>query len=402
MKRCIRYSIIIISILLMTFANLRNASAQSYNILTNNNYQIEARVHYGMLYPHHLELERYRSHFPSFELSVLRNTFGKNRWEFLYNSPLLGVTFFYSGLGGNSAPFDELGHVFALYPYINFPLNNDKDSQLTFKLGVGLAYLTKKYHNTDNYHNYAIGSHVNAAANLSFEYRQHITKRLSAVASLGLTHFSNGSTKTPNFGINIVSAALGFSFFLKEPNPQLVNRLKPELYLFEFDYRKYFYIDVALSGGYKDMTTEFGGHSFFAVINFAGNILYPINEKGRAGISFELVQDFSDKAYLISRGDWTPKYPNLDILRPGLGMTYEMVMDRMSFVFNIGWQLAGADQHEGSFYQKLSVRYDFYENWFATFGLTTHYAKADFLGLGIGHRFKIKYYTQKKYGKPRK
>lgn len=401
MKRHVKNSILVAGLLWAFFILSPKAEAQSYNVLTNKNYQLEARMHFGVLYPHHLELERYNAHFPSYELSVHRSTFGKKRWEFLYHYPIIGFTFYYSSLGGETSPFDELGAVYALYPFINFPLNSGENSLLTFKLGVGLSYLTNKYHPTENFHNYAIGSHINAAINLSFEYRQHLTKRLSVVSSFGLTHFSNGSTMTPNFGINIFSAALGLSYFIKEPNPQLVSRLKPELYPFEFDYRRYFYADLAFSIGYKDMSQEYGEHSFFGVFNLAGNVLYPISAKGMAGINFELVQDFSDKAYLQESGRWEDGNTLVDIIRPGIGMTYEMVMDRTSFLFNIGWHLGGADLHEGSFYQKLSVRYTFYENWFATFGLTTHYAKADFLGIGIGRHFKIKYYTQKKYGKPR-
>ena len=391
-----RKHFIVIFTLAVAFLFAGHAHGQSYNVLRNKNYQIEARAHYGFFLQFHHELERYKAHFPSYEFSIYRTTFGKKRWERLYNFPLIGLTFYQSDLG----IFDELGKVFALYPFINFPLNQDSDRQITFKLGVGVGYLTNKFHNIENYHNFAIGSLFNAAINLSFEYRQKLSNRFYLNSSLGLTHFSNGSTKTPNFGINIVSAATGFSFFIRKPNPTIISKLNPKLYLFEFDDKKWMTFDGNFAVWMKDITneSEFGTHNFNMVYDFNVNILAQLSMKDRAGIGFELVQDRSDFVFLQKRNhqnDTIVNYTDFDILKLGVGPTYEMVMDRMSFLFHIGWHLTGSDQHEGSFYQKLAVRYDIYDNFYFSFGFTTHYIRADYLGIGFGYRFHQKYYLRK-------
>lgn len=380
----------------IAFLFSRHAHGQSYNVLRNKNYQIEARAHYGFFIQPHLELKRYKAHFPSYEFSVYRTTFGKKRWERLYNFPLIGLTFYQSNLGN----FEEVGKVFALYPFINYPLNQDSEHQVTFKLGVGIAYLTQKFDNIENYHNFAIGSHINAAINLSFEYRQKLANRFYMNASIGLTHFSNGSTRTPNFGINIISAATGFSFFIKKPNPTIISKLNPKLYLFEFDNKKWLTFDGNIAFWMKDITneSEFGTHNYSAVYDLNINILAQLSMKGRAGIGLELVQDRSDFIFLQKRNhqqDTVINYTDFDILKLGVGPAYEMIMDRMSFLFHIGWHLTGADQHEGSFYQKLAVRYDIYDNFYLSFGFTTHYIRADYLGIGFGYRFHQKYYLKK-------
>ena len=140
--------------------------------LSHKNYEVEARLHYGYMYfqndQYHSALGRYSRHTPAIELSLHRNTFGEHRWEVLHNYPSIGFTFYYSGFGNDSISA-ELGRVFALYPYINFPITPGERSKLTFKLGVGVSWLTNKFHPTENFHNYAIGSHLNAAVNLSFE-----------------------------------------------------------------------------------------------------------------------------------------------------------------------------------------------------------------------------------------
>ena len=192
--------------------------------LSHRNYEIEARMHYGYMYfqndEYHSALGRYSRHTPGYEFSLHRNTYGEHRWEVLHNYPSIGLTFYYSGFGNDSISA-ELGKVFALYPFINFPITPGASSKLTFKLGVGVSYLTNRFDPKENFHNYAIGSHINAAVNLSFEYRQRIVDRLHWVTSAGLTHFSNGATKAPNMGINIFSVASGLSWYLAPPKTHI-------------------------------------------------------------------------------------------------------------------------------------------------------------------------------------
>ncbi len=164
-------------------------------------------------------MRRFDAHFPMFEISLQRATYGHNQWEAVYRYPLIGVSYLYTDLGNSSA----LGAAHAVFPFINFPLNSNLDNSLNLKLGLGLAYLTNKFDPTENFQNFAIGSHLNAAVSIYFDFRKKINRRSNLILSAGLTHFSNGSMKTPNFGLNILSLSAGYSFFLKKsPIPTLV------------------------------------------------------------------------------------------------------------------------------------------------------------------------------------
>lgn len=384
-----KHIIITLTLSVALLSSFTKAVAQSYNVLVNKNYTVEAQINYGFFMHHHLEMSRFKAHFPSYQLSLQRNTFGKHRWETLYHYPTIGLSFLYSGLGG----FEEIGQVYALYPFINFPLNKNQNSQITFKLGVGLAYLTNKFDRIENYQNFSIGSHFNAAVNLTFEYRQKVSDRIQVTASAGLVHFSNGSTKTPNFGLNIFNTGLGMSYYIKKPNPKINKKLLPELYPFEFDGKKWFSVDFQFAVGVKDLSQEYITSELYTVYDLSANVLKQFSNRSKAGIAFELVLDNSDKAILASNHKpWEHKY---ELLKPGIGAAYELLLDRMSFLFNLGWHLAGADQSEGSFYQKLTLRYECFDNIYTIFSLTTHYARADYLGLGIGYRFDFKYYTKR-------
>ena len=388
--------IILLSLLTLLLIG-ETATAQT----NQRNYEVEALVHYGYMYfqndEYHSALGRYSRHTPSYELSIHRNTYGEHRWEVLHNYPSIGLSFYYSGFGNDSISA-ELGKVFALYPFINFPITPSESSKLTFKLGVGIGYLTNKFDPKENYHNYAIGSHVNAAVNLSFEYRQRIFERLTWVTSAGLTHFSNGATRAPNMGINILGAATGLSWYLAPPKTRMDRRLRPQNYLFEFDGKRHFVTDYQYTVGFKDMSQQYGTHQYFFVHDVAANFMFQISERDRLGLGLELVYDNSDK---ITKPDW-------DIyLKPGLLISYEMLFNQSSFMFNVGLRNnvpLNSRPFGMLFYQKVAARYYFNDNLFATIAFTTYDIKADFISIGIGYHIQHKYYLptyeKKRYRSP--
>ena len=376
-------------ILFALFTLLILIGSQAKAQLGHKNYEIEARLHYGYMYfqndQYHSALGRYSRHTPSYEFSLHRNTYGVHRWEVLHNYPSIGLTFYYSDFGNDSISA-ELGKVFALYPFINFPITPSENSRLTFKLGVGVSYLTNRFDPKENYHNYAIGSHLNAAVNLSFEYRQRIMNRLHLVTSIGLTHFSNGATRAPNMGINIPSAATGLSWYLSSPKEHIDKKLRPKNYLFEFDGKRHFVTDYQYTLGFKDMSQQYGTHQYFFVHDLAANFMFQLTERDRLGIGFEFVYDDSDK---ITKPDW-----NI-YLKPGLLFSYEMMLDRVSFMFNAGLRNnvpLNSSAFGMLFYQKVAARYYFNDNLFATLAFTTYDIKADFISIGIGYHIQHKYY----------
>lgn len=376
-------------LLLTPFALL----AQPRPPLPDNNYQLEYRQHYGFFYQHHLEFERFNAHFPSYELSFQRSTFGRQQWESLWSYPLTGISLYYSPLGG----FEPIGQVLAIFPYISFPLNENVRSRLNFRLGVGLGYLTKRYHPTSNFQNFAIGSHINAAANFSLDYRRQVSKHLTLVAGAGLTHFSNGSTKTPNYGLNAFSALLGMNVFLNNPNPFLKKRNYPVLRPFEYDNKKWYAIEIMQAFGTRDMTMELGNR--YLVSNTAVNWLVPIGLKARFGVGLDITYDDSERGWLDRRGAILGQqlYKNrFQITKPGLSGIYEMRLSRLSLQFQLGAHLSGADASDGDIFEKLSAKYYFSDPWFVSIALTAHGGRADFIGYGVGYRFDRIHYPRNK------
>lgn len=343
----------------------------------------EMKVEYGFLLSHHLELDIFQSHFPAFEFSIEKQTFGRQRWESKYAYPIIGLSAWFSPLGG----FKQLGSAIAVYPFINFPLFKNDIQSLNFRLGVGVGYLTNYYQRIDNYQNFAIGSHLNVAGRLYFEYRRKLNRLMNVSAGVGLTHFSNGSIKNPNYGLNMITGTLSVSIFLQKPNHYISKMVLPELYPFEFDGKKFLDADFSFALARKNMQ-EVNGQNFMVFAGYA-NLLKRVSYKSAFGIGLDLVYDGSDKFILEWNG--TPVENGWQLLKPGANVAYELIISRVSFLINFGFYFSGAERSEGDMYQRFSLRYRFSDHYFAQLALGTNFGKAEYVGLGLGYRLNFIY-----------
>lgn len=370
---------------------------QDYPWISHNNLMVEARGHAGVFWHHHFEMQQFNAHYPAFEVSLYQHTFGKNQWEADYLYPYIGVTGYYANFGVNfendTMVGRALGSVFALYPFISYPLNANEHSQLTFKLGVGLGYLTRHFENFGNYQNFSIGSHMNAAVNLSFEYRQRLSQRLMSVASFGLTHFSNGSTKLPNYGLNTFSAAWGVAYYLRTPRVNATPTQRPKRHSFEFDGKRWICLDLDYGIGFKNVSQTLGGDStkYYHVHDLSSYLLAEITPYSRAGGGLSLTLDLSDQTI---PGYDTLNVKNYQLTRINYSLCYVMTMDRLSYYFEFGWHMKHnkVPLSKGNIYQKVTARYQLHDNIYAHFCLMTHFGRADYLCFGLGYRFNQKYY----------
>ena len=376
---------------------------QDYAWIADNNIMVEARVHAGVFWHHHFEMQKFNAHYPAMEVSLCQSTFGRNHWETVYNYPYIGLTFYHANFGlnfeHNSEVGKALGSVFALYPFINYPLNPNENSQLTFKLGAGLGFLTKCFDNFDNYQDFAIGSHFNAAVNLSFEYRQRISPRFMTVASFGLTHFSNGSTKLPNYGLNTFSSALGLAYYIRPPRENQTPAQRPKYKPFEFDRKHWFSVDLNYGIGFKNVSQTLGGDSthYYNVHDLSTYLMVPITPYSSVGPGFSLALDLSDQTL---PGYDTIDFKTYQLTRLNFNLCYSMTMERLSYFFEFGWHLKHnhIPLSKGNIYQKVTARYQVHDNIYAHLALMTHFGRADFLCFGLGYRFNQKYYLNHEKG----
>ena len=343
----------------------------------NSNLQIEPRIYYGFLINHHTELEPFNSHIPGFEISLVKDTYGKKEWEKIHNYPIVGVSLFYSTLSDHPA----VGQVVAIYPFVSFPIIRSKSNYFGFRLGVGLGYLTKKFDPITNYKNIAIGSHVNVAINLMLEYRKQLSKSTALTAGFSLIHFSNGSTATPNYGLNLPMLSVGVSQRLSEPNSKIAQR-KASIPPWSYKPNKIYIFNILAGYATKNMGDEFGER--FDVYMASFSALKYFNEISALGLSFDFSYDASHKAMQEQQGIIAPSF--MTIMRPGIAPTYEFRMSRLIIGIGVGFYWGGREKSEGDIYESMTLKVLAYKNTFATVNLRAHGARAAFVSFGLGYR----------------
>jgi hypothetical protein len=344
-----------------------------------SNIQIEPRLYYGFIINHHTELEPFNAHIPGFELTILKDTYGKKYWEKLHNYPIIGISFFYSSLANHPA----VGQSAAVYPFITFPVIKSEKDFLGFKLGLGLSYLTKTFDRLDNYENIAIGSHVNVAVNLMAEYRRQINPMTFVSAGISLIHFSNGSTATPNYGLNLPMVSIAFSKRISKPNDKIEMR-REQIPTFSYKDNKIYIFNIMGAYASKNMGNVFGERYDVYLGSF--NVLKYFNDISAIGVSFDFSYDGSHYAMLTRQGITHPSF--ITVMRPGIAPTYEMTISKVLLSFGVGFYWGGKEKSEGDIYEQLSLKYLFYKDIFASVSLRAHGARAAFVGWGIGYRIK--------------
>ena len=370
---------------LITFYFAYNSSgrAQFEHKLFSSNTLLETKIYYGFIYAHNLQLELFNSHLAAFEINLQQETYGKHQWERAYGYPNLGLSFWYSDLG--KSPY--LGSAFALIPYINFPILKDKHFFIGFRFGLGVGYLTKKFDRLTNYKNLAIGGHFNAAVNLMFDLRYRISNRFILSSGICLQHFSNGSLKLPNYGLNLPLFNLGIAYRLVKENKFIGDRFYPPTEPFSVILYRYMEFNVGFAMGYKNLQAIYGENFF--VYHLYENTFFRLSRKSKGGFGLDASYDASHIKKLEMENIEVKN--KIQIVRLGINAAYGLVLSKFCFLVNLGYYLTGKEKSNGPLYEKLSLQYNFSKIVFANVMLKVHWGRADYIGWGIGLRFNQKY-----------
>jgi len=308
--------------------------------------------------------------FPSYEVSLYKQTTGKKSFHYLRKYPEVGFLYRYSDHGGSQ----YLGASHVVMPYINFPLIRKNGFVINFNVGLGMGYLTKKFHRLKNYQNLAIGSHLNAAINLQIQLKIRISRRVFLSAGGGILHLSNGTIKTPNYGLNIPSVFGGLSYKL---NHRKINFRVPEVIKKN---RGTFNFSMLFGAAMKEIPRQYDMHYpvYFASASVSGYY----NNVNRFSIGLDAVFDEANIALLERAGD-TIQFAE-QAIKYGVNAGHEWVFSRVSMSFKIGYYIYARYESDGPVYNKIGVKYSISDYVNISLILNAHYARADFLAFGIG------------------
>lgn len=331
---------------------------------------------------------------PYFAIDVrvgFQTTGVKQIWDQLYGFPVYGVGFYSIFSDGN-----ELGDPEAVYMFMRAPIFRGERLTWNWELAVGLSYGFQKYDPNTNPDQQVIGSnhnvYFNAATGLSYE----LSKRFDITLDFDLTHFSNGSTRTPNLGVNLAGFALGgrYSFnpvknLTKKVDSEYDPPFRPEFVIREIEkYHRHSEIILFGSMGGKTTTTQiYDGPTYF-ISSFSADYAWAYHHVGMVGAGIDLF-------YESALRDYPTKIENAsfsDLTYSGWHISHYLRMYRLTLVTQLGFYIGDKVSHKGPYYLQVGGSYLVTENFFARVALKTRNgAVADFIEWGLGYQIPFAY-----------
>jgi hypothetical protein len=334
----------------------------------------EGKIHTAFIIPHHIEMWILTDgFFPSYELTLIRQTLGKNSYMYLRRYPRLGLTYRYSDFGGSK----HLGVSHAFMPFINLHVLQKKQMQLDFLIALGVGYVTKKYHPTANYKNRAIGSNLNASVNFQLQARWPLTKVTEFSAGISMQHLSNGTVKTPNYGLNIPGFFAGLTFKLN--NKEIIYQ-KPDTLV-----SRKGMANVRIFTGMAQKEVLAFWKEKFLVYTAELEFTRYYNNTNRYLVGFDITYD--ESSALALRDEGRDIGNGFSVSKIGMVVGHEWVFSKFAMTFSLGIYLKNEDKRNKLVYNKIGLKYFIINNVYTGLSLKSHYAKADFLSAGIGLNF---------------
>lgn len=299
------------------------------------------------------------------EFSYFKHLHQKDSWIESYKDPTVGATLFLGSVGNN----DVLGRYLALYGFAELPILVKKNFELDWKFGTGLGLTNRKYDSIFNPLNIAIGSHVNMMVVMALN-AQYRFQRNSISLGLDLTHFSNSAFQVPNLGINIPSISLGYS--------RKINSVKKtSISVSTLRYKKIYFGGLGIFSLKELMPYGVRKFPIYAATIFSRVIF---NAKAGVELGFDLIsnQAHFDFEPLVDKTQWS-------ILQLGVYAAYLVPLNRVHFMFGMGSYVRDWYVPDGLLYHRIGFRYQGDNGLFSHVAIKSHWAKADYLELGIGY-----------------
>lgn len=337
---------------------------------------LEVNYFYGTILEHNPDIAHLITDHPTgLILSYNRKTYGYKDWESRYNYPDYGVSFSYQDMKNL-----YLGENYGLYAHYNFYFFNRK---MMFRIGQGIAYATRPYDKYDNFINNAYGSRLLSSTYIMGNYKKEkIWKGLGLQAGIAIIHYSNANFKAPNNSTNTFAFNLGANYLLDYENePEYIPSTEEKKYSEPIHYNLAFRAglnesDVVNSGQFPLFTfsayadkrinrksaLQFGADAFFA--SFLKELIY------YKSVAFPEENVSGDE-------DWK---------RLGLFVGHELMINKLSFLTQVGYYVYYPYDFEGRVYNRIGLKRYIGDTFYGAVTVKSHGAKAEGVEFGVGVR----------------
>lgn len=310
----------------------------------------------------------------------------------LYGAP-------YQGLGFFSSTFhhpQDLGTPWGLYLFqgARIAIITPRLS-FNYEWKFGMSGGWHHYSYPDNPANDIIGSPLNAYINTTFYINYIISKHWGVSAGISATHYSNGNTRTPNRGINVLSGTIGMRYYFNRDfdryfSPRNIITRPPFMRSMSYEIMGYAsWKDAILDTSNTPVENPYLNKKLL-VAGFSFSPMYVLGRKVRVGGSLDFSYDKSrGLSYEHTRYGikYVPAAPR-DRMALGLSAKVDFVMPYFTITGSLGYDIIEGAGNMPPTYQIIALRFDLSSHFFFSIGYKARqFQYPDNLMWGMGFRF---------------
>jgi hypothetical protein len=306
------------------------------------------------------------------QAEIIKHQNGYRHWHKYYNNPSTGISIQYMNFDN---PF--MGHAIALGTFLEPQLFHNSRYGFSFRLGTGIVYNSNPYHQTHNPDQIALGSSVNAVMQTRLKFNYQLERNMKAYAFGDFTHFSNGSMKMPNAGINVPSLGVGFTYM----PPSTQNFFIDEE---EVEYQKWRLNLRFIVSGKESSDNPGVRRGVYGLSAYVGRRISPVSA----------ITIGADYDYNLALRERLRKHQSEgrfldinDISRVGVHIGHELFFGNVSLLTQFATYVHKPYQTYKNVYQRYGLRWYMTENIVFGYALRTHLSKADYLEFSMGYSF---------------
>lgn len=386
------YTLVFLALPIFSQSQVDSVKSHKINIWNSSSIQVMYQNGYvfatnNFLRGTNIEAEKINN-FQASSIKFSTQTRGNKLWEQLYKYPNWGVGIYFADFYNAK----EVGYPIAIYGFFNAPFKRMDRLSFNYELGFGATFNWRSYNPVSNKFNSSMGAGESFLIDVGLNLQYYLTPKIELVTGFSLTHFSNGTIKEPNQGINTIAPKVSLKYnFYDTPSFRTQDVSK---YIHSNEWLISVFagvINVVYDSVNINIAEKYEG-VYFPVFGLTTVYNKQISHLSKFGIGTTITYNGSVNAQVAIDNNQTVIFdkPLGDKIQLSIYPSYELIINKLSLTLQPAFYLyrKKTKNQSPNFHQRVGIKYHFTDNVFIGITLRDYaFHVADFIEWNIGYRF---------------